>query len=63
MEKIRERFKQNKSSCESVRLRKRSSILYSTDDRRPQTLGENPELGFRFTLQPNVFQWEENNNK
>ncbi|XP_056121925.1 GPI mannosyltransferase 3 [Rhinichthys klamathensis goyatoka] len=38
MEKIRERFKQNKSSCESVRLRKRSSILYSTDDRRPQTL-------------------------
>ncbi|XP_077050084.1 GPI alpha-1,2-mannosyltransferase 3 isoform X5 [Siphateles boraxobius] len=39
MEKIRERFKQNQSSCESVRLRKRSSILYSTDDRRPQTLG------------------------
>ncbi|XP_077050082.1 GPI alpha-1,2-mannosyltransferase 3 isoform X3 [Siphateles boraxobius] len=38
MEKIRERFKQNQSSCESVRLRKRSSILYSTDDRRPQTL-------------------------
>uniref|UniRef100_A0A8C1GET3 Mannosyltransferase n=1 Tax=Cyprinus carpio TaxID=7962 RepID=A0A8C1GET3_CYPCA len=30
MEKIRERFKQ-KSSCESVRLRKRSSMLYSTD--------------------------------
>lgn len=38
MEKIRERFKQNKSSCESVRLRKRSSILYSTDFTTPQTL-------------------------
>ncbi|KTF78696.1 hypothetical protein cypCar_00046949 [Cyprinus carpio] len=30
MEEIRERFKQ-KSSCESVRLRKRSSMLYSTE--------------------------------
>ncbi|KAI2653326.1 GPI mannosyltransferase 3 [Labeo rohita] len=38
MEKIRERFKQKKPSCESVRLRKRSSILYSTDVRKPQTL-------------------------
>ncbi|KTG02930.1 hypothetical protein cypCar_00044850 [Cyprinus carpio] len=38
MEKIRERFKQNKPSCESVRLRKRSSILYSTDINKPQTL-------------------------
>lgn len=38
MEKIRERFKQSKSSNESVRLRKRSSILYSTDDRKLQTL-------------------------
>uniref|UniRef100_A0A8C2EXF8 Mannosyltransferase n=1 Tax=Cyprinus carpio TaxID=7962 RepID=A0A8C2EXF8_CYPCA len=45
MEKIRERFKQ-KSSCESVRLRKRSSMLYSTDH-KPQILSESltlPEL-------------------
>uniref|UniRef100_A0A8C1HCV0 Mannosyltransferase n=1 Tax=Cyprinus carpio carpio TaxID=630221 RepID=A0A8C1HCV0_CYPCA len=43
MEEIRERFKQ-KSSCESVRLRKRSSMLYSTEVNKPQTLSESLTL-------------------
>ncbi|KAA0715260.1 GPI mannosyltransferase 3 [Triplophysa tibetana] len=38
MEKIRDRFKQSKSSSrETVKLRKRSSTLYSTDDGRANT--------------------------